>query len=215
MAVLCVRPFTRSGNAGGGEGSCIYPLPPHLKYHLPPSFSSGPVIFSSDLQTTTGWHPPLADKGRYPHPIRSGDPPDPLRGVLSTMTHPPPWAHEGVPPPCSGFWSPKETSSQQLPFPVQNGWHPPPICPEVPPHPIKVRYPLRPHWGVGLTQTPTPYSWDVGGGVPPLVGLKVVMGERRGSNPSPRTIVWGYSYLAKCHPSLAISHVLNQFGLVC
>ena len=43
-----------------------------------------------------------------------------------------------------------------------------------------------------------------GWGVPPLVGLRM-MGERSGSNPGPRTIVWGYWYLMFCNPSDVIS----------
>jgi hypothetical protein len=37
-----------------------------------------------------------------------------------------------------------------------------------------------------------------------------MMGERRGSNPGPRTIVWGYSYLAFCNPSIQMSLLLNR-----
>jgi len=52
-------------------------------------------------------------------------------------------------------------------FPVQIEGVPPLTCPEVPPHPIKARYPLRPHHGVGLAQTPTPHSYAMGGRTPP------------------------------------------------
>ena len=141
---------------------------PTLRIVYPLFFVQFPQFFRN-APTITGWHPPLADKGGYPHPLRSGDPPDPHHGVLSTMTPSPHLRHmRRYPHPMSGTIPPTESPSRHPSFRVQNEEVPPLWCPEVPPHPLRSSDPLGPPKGSGSLR-PTPPTYVRGWGYPLLV----------------------------------------------
>jgi len=102
-------------------------------------------------------------------------------------------------PPRFVFRSPTKTPVPQPSFPVQTGVLPPSHALRCPPHPIKVRYPLSPPQGVGLTQTHSPHSCTKVRGVPPTtISLRGV-----GTPPcpfilhlSPLTFVWNSRWSA-------------------
>ena len=89
---------------GGGTPTSNEMRPPHPQERLPPSFSYPPPPFLRELTTETDPLPPLAERGQLedifdifsslpflgkadtPHPIKSGDPPDPHQEVVSTRT---------------------------------------------------------------------------------------------------------------------------------
>ena len=137
---------------------------PHPRTRLPPSFSSGSCNFSVALRRQQGGTPHSRTRVGTPTPSDQVTPLTPPRGLEYNDPHPPQLAHEGVPPPCSGFQSPTEAPSRHPPFRVQNEGVPPLWCHEVPPHPIKVRDPIRPPQGVRVSWTPSPLSWCAGGG---------------------------------------------------
>ena len=141
----------------------------------PPTLSSVyPLFFVRLLQffrtapTAAGWHPPPADKGGYPHPLRSGDPSDPHHGVLSTITPSPHLRHtRGYPLPVPVFNFRRRPHPGTHRFACKTRGYPPFGAMRCPPTRSKWGTPSDPPKGSGSHRPPPP-SQGVRVGVPPL-----------------------------------------------
>jgi hypothetical protein len=131
-----------------------------LSSRLPPDFHPVCIRFSEKSHDEDRPTPSTRGEGWHPPPSQIEVPLRPPQGGLEYHDPPPHLRHmRGYPHPMSGTISPTEIPSRLPPFRVQNGWVPPCWCPEVPPHPIKARYPPGPLQGVGLAQTSSPPTY--------------------------------------------------------